>query len=345
MEHFKTELLLFFFLFIYVSSNKLFNFNTFRNIFMKLQDVEKDENTDKKVKPRVDVRYEDKYFDKLKTMPNLFGFNDEDKLAEIKKHGELLLVVNEDIGVSKQEILSCEQELSDLDDFGPSEDKIESSKNVLNEKLTKLKIHLQDVESNTIEEAKLYAINKFTERLANCFIFEKTPLGNVIMLYNAKRETFEYYSDNSIPYRYLESACRKYVITFHCKPLYVDMGTELKEYEQKILLQEKEKEIEMEKSKEKNKTAIPDQKKSVFTKFKSYNVATGRVNTGAPAKNNIQNIKTTNQNEKTILKDNANRYSYQGKIINFSILKKVDKKLVNKKYKMTFADFKNRVVQ
>jgi len=177
--------------------------------------------------------------------------------------------------------------------------------------------------------------------LSNCFVFETTPLGNVIMMYNAKRETFEYYSDSSIPYRYLEPVCRKYVITFHCTSLYVDMDAELKECQQKILLQEKEKEMET----EKNKTAIPDQKKSVFTKFKSYNVATGRVNTGAPAKNNIQNVKTTtNQNEKTILKDNANRYSYQGKIINFSILKKVDKKLVNKKYKMTFADFKNRVV-
>ena len=165
------------------------------------------------------------------------------------------------------------------------------------------------------------------------------------MRYNNKRETFEYFSDCSIPYRYLETACRKYVITYKCRPLYIDMGAELKEYEQKLVDKEneqKEQKKEDEKNKEKDKEV---KKKSVFAKFKSYNTeaGTGRVNTGAPPKNNIQNTNTNSRNEKVILKENANRYSYQGKINNFNILIKVDKKLVNKKYKMSFADFKKQM--
>jgi hypothetical protein len=45
-------------------------------------------------------------------------------------------------------------------------------------------------------------------------------------------------------------------------------------------------------------------------------------------------------NEKMLLKERANRYSYQGKFLNFNILQKVDKKVVDKKYALTFADFK-----
>ena len=123
------------------------------------------------------------------------------------------------------------------------------------------------------------------------------------------------------------------------------MGAELKDYEQKLIEKENEQKIQVkenDKEKEKDKEV---KKKSVFAKFKSYNTesGTGRVNTGAPSKNNIQSTNTNNRNEKVILKENANRYSYQGKINNFSILIKVDKKLVNKKYKMSFADFKKQM--
>jgi hypothetical protein len=59
-------------------------------------------------------------------------------------------------------------------------------------------------------------------------------------------------------------------------------------------------------------------------------------------KNSIPNTKVTenNTNEKVLLKENANRYSYEGKLSNFNFLKKVDRKVVDKKYGMTFADFK-----
>ncbi len=48
--------------------------------------------------------------------------------------------------------------------------------------------------------------------LKNSVLFEKTPLGNVIMYYDHSRETFTFYSDSSIPYRYLETISRRYVV-------------------------------------------------------------------------------------------------------------------------------------
>ena len=69
--------------------------------------------------------------------------------------------------------------------------------------------------------------------LKNNFIIEHTPLGNVIMIYDSDRSSFKYYSDSTIPYRYLETVARKYVKTFNCRPLFVDMEEELRLVEEK----------------------------------------------------------------------------------------------------------------
>jgi hypothetical protein len=140
------------------------------------------------------------------------------------------------------------------------------------------------------------------------------------------------------------------------------MEEELKEYERK--LDEKEKEakerLEIEKMKAISDTSTNTNRntkpKDVFAKFKSYNkeAGTGRVNTAPPPKNSIPQGRLVNTNlnnkkngsgsgtvnNKILLKENANRYSYQGKFLNFNILQKVDKKVVDKKYALTFADFK-----
>ena len=66
------------------------------------------------------------------------------------------------------------------------------------------------------------------------FIMEKTPLGNIVMIYNNTRGTFDYYSDSNIPYRFLETVGRKYVLKFNCRPIFIDMEEELKLYELKL---------------------------------------------------------------------------------------------------------------
>ena len=175
---------------------------------------------------------------------------------------------------------------------------------------------------------------------------EMTPQGNVLMIYDIKKGSFKYYSDHAIPYRYLEVVSRKYVKQFDCRPLYVDMEEELdlaekrweKEREEKETL-EKEK---LEKEKEPNNSIVPE-KKNVFAKFKSYNKegSHGRVNVAVPPKNSIP-ITKEQEKEKILLKEKANRFTCEGKLVNFSFLKKVERRVVDKKYGLSFADFKKK---
>jgi hypothetical protein len=206
----------------------------------------------------------------------------------------------------------------------------------------------RQIESKELSEEKL-------ESLLNSFIMENTSQGNVIMLWDNKKQCFLYYSDKVIPYRFLEVVARKYVIFNDCKKIYIDMEEQVQAAKQKLestkesLTQnindkEKEKEKEKQKEKQKEQVAAP-MKKNVFAKMKSYNSSSIK-SAVVPldqkkAKNVQQNSSNpTPQNADAILKENANRYTYQGKLSNFSFLKKVDRKLVDKNYALSFAEFK-----
>jgi len=186
------------------------------------------------------------------------------------------------------------------------------------------------------------------EKLKVCYVMEYTPLGNVLMIYDKERETFKYYSDNTIPYRYLEVVGRKYAKQFGCRRIFVDMEEQLKIAEEKWERERIEKADREEKERILKEEAIKnqkpiEQKKNVFAKFKSYNkeAGTGHVNTAPPPKNSIPNKLTEKQeNEKILIKERANRYTYEGKFANFNFLKKVDRKVVDKKFALSFADFK-----
>jgi len=205
------------------------------------------------------------------------------------------------------------------------------------------------------------------DSLANVFVMENTSQGNVIMYWDNKRETFAYYADHMIPYRFLEVIGRKYVITNDCKKIFIDMEKEINNAKEKIenkklkeeTAEREKKEKEDKKNDKKNedkKDGIQEmsempEKRNVFAKMKSYNTNTS-VKTAAvlldtkKAANMPKNTSvTTKQNEDVILKENANRYSYQGKLANFSFLKKVDRKVVDKNYAITFAEFKKLKVQ
>lgn len=213
-------------------------------------------------------------------------------------------------------------------------------------------------------------LEKILENYKNNIIIEKTPLGNVAMYYDSISETFTYYSDNAIPYRFLEVVARKYVINYNCKQLYIDMEQELekkqlidKELKDKKLKEMKEmkelKEIEFDKTDKSvkfennnidNSNSNKSEKKSVFTKFKSYNkeAGSGRVNSAPPPKNSIPSnpVKTnSNNSEECLLKDEANRYLCKGRFSNFNILQKVDRKKIDKKYALNFAEFKKKIIE
>ena len=251
--------------------------------------------------------------------------------------------------------------LNEYYDIKKNQIRKEERKKVIELEISDLHAKLKEVEAmsddlliiaNAKLDARNFVIKERLDGLKNNFILEKTPLGNVIMYYNNFRESFEYYSDNTIPYRFLETIGRKYVKTFNCKQIYFDMEFELKEFERK-----QKEALEAEKNLEAQKKILEDslkentnvngntelvKKKDVFAKFKGYNTesGTGKVNRGvAPPKNSIPN-NTMKKNDNFILKDNANRYTCEGKLANFSFLKKPDRKIVDKKYAMSFADFK-----
>ena len=332
----------------------------------------------------VPEKYEDKFLDAIRKMNNEFIFDEKEQELESNKFDEFLSLAQEEhkkkVIDIKDKISSIEREIeiqksgddffnvkyseNNTDDETSSEDSLNKNaiKSMTEERLA-LENVLVELESNNeinIDDlhlkARKFVIDERLDKLKNSFIMEKTPLGNVLMLYNNKRGSFEYYSDNTIPYRYLETVSRKYVKTFGCRPIYCDMEEELKNYEKKLEEKEREKEEKQELEKrileekrildEKNMsvTVVAEPKKNVFAKFKSYNkeAGTGHVNIAAPPKNSIPNNKVTESvsDEKVLLKENANRYSYEGKLSNFNFLKKVDRKVVDKKYAMSFADFK-----
>jgi hypothetical protein len=182
------------------------------------------------------------------------------------------------------------------------------------------------------------------DSLKNNIIMENTPLGNVVMHYDSKKETFVFYSDLTIPYRYLEVVGRKYAITYNCKKLYVDMNEELKlaeEKKQKKLDQTQKSKFENASANESASTSKGENtpvKKDVFAKFKTYNNNTTKDIAAAPSKNTGSVSKKENEN--MLLKENANKYRYEGKIINFNFLQPINKKIVDKRLAMSWADFK-----
>ena len=155
------------------------------------------------------------------------------------------------------------------------------------------------------------------------------------MRYNSAKGSFEYYSNNTIPYRYLEPVCRKYVMTYWCKPLFIDVEDELKKAEIKY---DEKKALNNETKKE--KTA-----KDYMVKFKSYNKETKEMMMN-PRKNVLPShikanlVNVTQKSDKLLVKENANRYTWEGRLTNFSPLKKIDKKVADKNLSLTYADFK-----
>ena len=200
-----------------------------------------------------------------------------------------------------------------------------------------------------IQKTKETITNNKLDGYINNYILETTPLGNVYMRYNNKKQSFEYFSNSTIPYRYLETVGRKYVMNYWCKPLFIDLEEELNKAKNKV---EEEKNINTNTSNNttNNNTSSKPHVPSGPNRIKKY---TSEVK---PTKNRVQsdftlpshvkaNLPDVNntgsqEQEKQVLKETSNRYTWEGRIANLSLLKKVDKKLVDKKLALSFADFK-----
>jgi hypothetical protein len=156
-------------------------------------------------------------------------------------------------------------------------------------------------EYNKLKSVSL-SIDKI-ESLTNSYLMESTPVGNIVMHYDKKKDSFLYYSDSVVPFRYLEPVGRKYVIMFQCKDLFQDNNTQTNDTTNHSDAQQDNKPI-------KTRDII----------------------------NRIRNPQTLSQ--KKLVEKKTNRYTCMGRYSNFKIIKTVHKNIVDKNYSMTFSDFK-----
>jgi hypothetical protein len=334
------------------------------------------ENTEK---PKQEVKYEDKYLADIRKLNKEWVFTNEENnelpnIIESIYQGYLDSRLERSSNIAK-EILELQKDIKeDEDTINFVEDVNEEGdelidKNTLEERNELRNIEIENLEKEITqimseinneesklelkkqaeEEAKQQIIDRRLNKLINCYVIEKTPNGNVIMIYQKDKESFKYYSDYNIPYRYLEVVGRKYVKLFNCRPIFIDMEEELRLFEEKWDKEQEVKKMKEEEEKKKVEEAAKNNKpievrKNVFAKFKSYNKeAGGKINMAAPPKNSIPNKSVTSENkenEKILLKERANRYTYEGKFANFNFLQKIERKVFNKKLALSFADFK-----
>jgi hypothetical protein len=360
-----------------VLSSKYFKYGIEETVQQDIKE-EVEEKKEEETKPQ--TKYEDKYLNEIRNLDKEYKFDEQEEVLRGLKLFDFCTSITEEFsnkieGIrdklgeieakltkyesSDDDYCICDDEDDEDSYLGETKEErvvalLEKQKKLWNEenalkKERETNEYKENVLKTAHEMARNFVIKQRLEKLKNCYIIETTPLGNVLMVYDIERESFKYYSDNTIPYRYLEVVGRKYVKQFGCRPVFIDMEDELKLAEERWEKEIKEKEIKEEEEKKRKEEAIKNQKpveekKNVFAKFKSYNKesGTGHVNTAAPPKNSIPNKKLTEQqeNEKVLLKERANRYTYEGKFVNFNFIKKIDRKVVDKKLAMTFADFK-----
>ena len=185
-------------------------------------------------------------------------------------------------------------------------------------------VEFDDKDDESVEEE---LTEEFVNDLCLNTVTETTPRGDVLMYYSSNLGSFVYHSrTKEIPYKYLETVARKYVIEYNCKKLYVDIR---KEYEKGLNKYNETKEKEEQAARDVKDGKVDDtkenKKKQVFANFKTYN-----------RKGEVHN----KQKDKIyILKEQANRYSYRGKIEEYSEAK-VESCLDKNGKDIDFASFK-----
>jgi hypothetical protein len=324
-------------------------FKSFSNEFY-FNELELEE--EQKEYERVKVEIEKKRFDSIaQILEKLNKITEIEEQGGISKETDKAFTTNlNDFGLNK--LLEYFDLQEDYDDDPNGIDFEELYIELMKEK-TALNAELKEIEAKTVtndefkEMARKTIINKKLDKFVDNYVLENTPMGNIYMRYNNSKGSFEYFSNNTIPYRYLEPVGRKYVMTYWCKPIFVDIEEELKRAEIKYTEDVKKKEEDEKRRQEEMK----NNPRNVMAKMKSYNKDTKNQTATQPMKNRsssnvlppqmkatIQNVNQTS--EKQLLKENANRYTWEGRLTDFCPLKKIDKKVVNKSLSMTYADFK-----
>ena len=202
----------------------------------------------------------------------------------------------------------------------------------------------KSTEPSTPYESKY--INKFRslaeievdmERIKYTMVMDYTPYGNVIMMYNEDKDAFTYYTDHSMPYRFLEAVAQKFAILCNAKKLVIDTEQEIEKLKEINKTSETETEENQKQTENQKKDEPEAEKKSVFAKFKSYNQMTT-----PGVGSNVREVPTTKKKEgPELLLEKTNTYSFEGKISNMkNIIQPMKPDSHDTRRKMTFADFK-----
>jgi hypothetical protein len=196
-------------------------------------------------------------------------------------------------------------------------------------------------EEGECEDDEPYQENVDLVSLKDNFIEENSPRGIIYMAYDNSIESYIYYSKTKdIPYKYLETVSRKYVIDNKCLNIYVDYKEEyiqgINKYKQRLqerkeLLENKIKQQEQ----KQNEDNVENKKKNIFANFKSYNKQ------DKSTKNN-----TDTNTKEYILTENSNHYKYKGNLDDYEkmLKEKVSQESVLKEYEqIDFKAYKNMI--
>ena len=186
----------------------------------------------------------------------------------------------------------------------------------------KLLEHSLQIRSN-YDTCDASMIEEEWKHLKNNILIENTPVGNVLMYYDSFKDTFIYYSDRIVPYKYLDTVGRKYVLQFKCVQLYYD---QYPQHMPELLLL--------------SPTSLFVPKTQIIpTGLSTYSVVAPKKKTGDV----FAKLKTYNKPTVSELKDSSdqkiNRYTYSGKLMNFLFLKKVTSN------KMSYAEYKKNTTK
>jgi hypothetical protein len=151
--------------------------------------------------------------------------------------------------------------------------------------------------------------------------------GDIIMYYDSSISSFVYYARTAnIPYKYLETVSRKYMIETNApRDIYIDIR---KEYAKAKDLLTNKKVSTHDQTNNNNTTTDPDananevEETGVFAKFKTYNTGSNLLNQKTTTATNTKRPSDTdkpNTSSTKIMRENANRYSYRGKIEDYDM--------------------------
>ena len=175
----------------------------------------------------------------------------------------------------------------------------------------------QDADTDTATATAAQAHKK--ECLENMLYVRETIndfYGDIIMRYDAAIFSFVYYARTAnIPYKYLETVSRKYMIETNApRDIHVDIRKEFAKAKEHLTNKKVSSNAPQAAAQSADNDNDTKQEPDVFAKFKTYNTAPNISNTNQNSTKTTTTTESTNNTSTKVMRENANRYSYRGKL-------------------------------